>query len=39
MGRIWVTIGIVTPIGGLALIAGWLLLALGAWRHGMGTGT
>ena len=25
-------LGAVTPIGGLALIGGWLLLALGAWR-------
>ena len=26
-------IGVVTPIGGLALIAGWLCFAVGAWRH------
>lgn len=25
--------GIVTPIGGLALIAGWISFAFGAWRH------
>jgi uncharacterized membrane protein YgdD (TMEM256/DUF423 family) len=25
--------GIVTPIGGLALIAGWISFAIGAWRH------
>ena len=25
--------GIVTPFGGLALIAGWISFALGAWRH------
>ena len=25
-------IGAVTPIGGLAMMAGWLLLAAGAWR-------
>ena len=25
--------GIVTPFGGLALIAGWISFAIGAWRH------
>ena len=25
--------GIVTPFGGLALIAGWIAFAVGAWRH------
>lgn len=31
--RAW---GAITPIGGLALMAGWLCLALGAWK-GQGT--
>lgn len=26
-------IGAITPIGGLALIAGWIALAIHAWRH------
>jgi uncharacterized membrane protein YgdD (TMEM256/DUF423 family) len=26
-------LGIVTPLGGLALIAGWISFAVGAWRH------
>lgn len=26
-------IGIVTPIGGVAFLVGWLLLAFAAWRH------
>jgi uncharacterized membrane protein YgdD (TMEM256/DUF423 family) len=26
-------IGIITPIGGLALIGGWLCFAAGVWRH------
>jgi uncharacterized membrane protein YgdD (TMEM256/DUF423 family) len=26
-------IGIVTPFGGLALIAGWICFAVGVWRH------
>jgi uncharacterized membrane protein YgdD (TMEM256/DUF423 family) len=26
-------IGIVTPFGGLALIAGWIAFAAGVWRH------
>jgi uncharacterized membrane protein YgdD (TMEM256/DUF423 family) len=26
--------GVVTPLGGLALIAGWALFALAAWRTG-----
>jgi uncharacterized membrane protein YgdD (TMEM256/DUF423 family) len=26
-------IGIVTPFGGLALIAGWICFAAGVWRH------
>lgn len=25
--------GVVTPIGGLSLIAGWICFAVGAWRH------
>ena len=25
--------GVVTPVGGLALIAGWISFAIGAWRH------
>jgi uncharacterized membrane protein YgdD (TMEM256/DUF423 family) len=25
--------GIVTPFGGVALIAGWICFAIGAWRH------
>ena len=29
-GERW--LGAVTPLGGLAFLAGWLLLALGAWR-------
>lgn len=29
-GECW--LGAVTPLGGLALIAGWALLAVGAWR-------
>jgi uncharacterized membrane protein YgdD (TMEM256/DUF423 family) len=27
------TLGIITPIGGVAFLIGWLLLALGVWRH------
>lgn len=27
-------LGAVTPLGGVALILGWLMLALGAWRRG-----
>ena len=26
-------LGIITPIGGVAFLSGWLLLALAAWRH------
>ena len=26
-------LGAITPLGGVALIAGWLALALAAWRH------
>ena len=26
-------LGIITPIGGVAFLVGWLLLALGVWRH------
>ena len=26
-------VGVVTPLGGLAWIGGWLLFAWGAWRH------
>ena len=26
-------LGIITPIGGVAFLVGWLLLALSAWRH------
>ena len=29
-GQRW--LGAITPIGGVALIAGWILLAWGAWR-------
>jgi uncharacterized membrane protein YgdD (TMEM256/DUF423 family) len=25
--------GIVTPFGGVALIAGWICFAAGVWRH------
>jgi len=28
----WTRLGIVTPLGGLALIAGWLAMAIAAWR-------
>jgi uncharacterized membrane protein YgdD (TMEM256/DUF423 family) len=27
------TLGIITPIGGVAFIAAWLMLAIGIWRH------
>jgi len=27
-------LGPITPIGGLCLIAGWVVLAIGAWRRG-----
>lgn len=27
------SLGIATPLGGLALIAGWLCFAVGVWRH------
>ncbi len=30
-GHRW--LGAVTPVGGLAMIAGWLLLAIGVWRR------
>ncbi len=26
-------LGVVTPLGGLCLIAGWICFAVGAWRH------
>ncbi len=26
-------LGAITPIGGLAFLAGWLLIAIAAWRH------
>jgi len=26
-------LGMITPLGGLAFLAGWLLLAFAAWRH------
>jgi uncharacterized membrane protein YgdD (TMEM256/DUF423 family) len=26
-------LGIITPIGGVAFLVGWLLLAIAAWRH------
>lgn len=26
-------LGMITPLGGLAFLVGWLLLALAAWRH------
>jgi uncharacterized membrane protein YgdD (TMEM256/DUF423 family) len=29
-GERW--LGTVTPLGGLAFLAGWLLMAIGAWR-------
>jgi uncharacterized membrane protein YgdD (TMEM256/DUF423 family) len=35
-GPRWV--GPVTPVGGLALIVGWALVALGAWRSGRAEG-
>jgi len=28
----WTRLGMITPIGGLALIIGWLALALACWR-------
>ena len=31
-------LGAITPIGGVAFIAGWLLLAVGAWRARSSTG-
>ncbi len=27
------SLGMITPLGGVAFLAGWLLLALAAWRH------
>jgi uncharacterized membrane protein YgdD (TMEM256/DUF423 family) len=30
----WRKLGMVTPLGGLAFIAGWVTLAVGAWRNG-----
>jgi len=27
-------LGAITPIGGLAFIVGWLVLAIGIWRNG-----
>jgi uncharacterized membrane protein YgdD (TMEM256/DUF423 family) len=26
-------LGIITPIGGVAFLVGWLLIAIAAWRH------
>ena len=33
-----VAIGALAPLGGIAMMAGWLLLALGAWRAGRARG-
>ena len=30
----WRKLGMVTPIGGLAFIVGWVVLAISAWRNG-----
>ncbi len=30
------SLGIITPLGGVAFLVGWLLLALAAWRHSAG---
>ena len=30
----WRKLGMVTPLGGIAFIAGWVTLAVSAWRHG-----
>ncbi len=32
LGDSWRKLGMVTPLGGLAFIAGWIALAVGAWR-------
>jgi uncharacterized membrane protein YgdD (TMEM256/DUF423 family) len=32
LGDAWRKLGMVTPLGGLALIVGWLVLAVAAWR-------
>jgi uncharacterized membrane protein YgdD (TMEM256/DUF423 family) len=31
-GDAWKKLGMVTPVGGLALIVGWICVAVGAWR-------
>jgi uncharacterized membrane protein YgdD (TMEM256/DUF423 family) len=31
-GDAWRKLGMVTPLGGLAFIVGWILLAIAAWR-------
>ena len=31
-GEAWRKLGMVTPLGGLAFIAGWLVVAVAAWR-------
>ncbi len=30
------SLGMITPLGGVAFLVGWLLLALAAWRHSTG---
>jgi uncharacterized membrane protein YgdD (TMEM256/DUF423 family) len=30
----WRWLGAITPLGGLALIAGWICLSVAAWRQG-----
>jgi uncharacterized membrane protein YgdD (TMEM256/DUF423 family) len=30
------SLGMITPLGGVAFLVGWLLLALAAWRHSAG---
>lgn len=30
------SLGMITPLGGIAFLIGWLLLALAAWRHSIG---
>lgn len=33
-GDAWRKLGMVTPLGGLAFLVGWIALAVGAWRSG-----